>query len=135
MASIVNRKHFLPLESNPEVFNDLIARLGALPNLAFEDVFSLDDPDLLPSDPALALVLVFPTTAGYEALKAEEERGRDEYSGRGDAEPVVWFKQTINNACGLYAVLHALCNGEARGLIRNRAPQSSCFILRWGLAG
>lgn len=30
----------------------------------------------------------------------------------------MWFKQTINNACGLIALLHALCNGEvakARG--------------------
>lgn len=31
---------------------------------------------------------------------------------------VVWYKQTINNACGLYAILHAVCNGDARDSIR-----------------
>jgi len=30
---------------------------------------------------------------------------------------VVWFKQTIGNACGLIALLHAVCNGSAREFI------------------
>ncbi|KAK5018710.1 ubiquitinyl hydrolase 1 [Cryomyces antarcticus] len=29
----------------------------------------------------------------------------------------MWFKQTINNACGLYSILHAICNGDARNFI------------------
>ena len=29
------------------------------------------------------------------------------------SEDVVWFKQTINNACGLYGLLHAVRNGGA----------------------
>lgn len=107
------RKAFFPLESNPDVFNELIRLLGVSPRLAFEDVFSLDDPDLLPH-PALALVLVFPAD---EVLKADAASDRAEYAGRGEDEPVVWFKQTIQNACGLYAVLHALCNGRARGYL------------------
>ena len=30
----------------------------------------------------------------------------------------MWFRQSINNACGLYAILHAISNGEARNHIR-----------------
>lgn len=103
------RKAYYPLESNPDVFNELIGLLGVSPQLAFEDVFSLEDPEFLPH-PALALVLVFPADVlekEYAASTAVE------YTGSGDDEPTIWFKQTIHNACGLYAVLHALCNGEA----------------------
>lgn len=35
----------------------------------------------------------------------------------GEAEDVTWFKQTINNACGFYGILHAICNGEARKMM------------------
>ncbi|KAK3939318.1 ubiquitin carboxyl-terminal hydrolase [Diplogelasinospora grovesii] len=78
--------------------------------------FALDEPELLPR-PVLALVLVFPATPGYEERKAKFEVAHTNNASRGDDEPVVWFKQTINNACGLYAILHALCNGPARRFI------------------
>ncbi|KAI5861922.1 ubiquitin carboxyl-terminal hydrolase, family 1 [Durotheca rogersii] len=110
------RKHFIPLESNPDVFNNLISLLGASQSLVFEDVLSLDEPDLLPH-PAVALILVFPTTSNYEARKVAEDAARGEYNSSEDHEDVLWFKQTINNACGLYGILHALANGEARGVI------------------
>ncbi|KAG9228476.1 hypothetical protein BJ875DRAFT_477378 [Amylocarpus encephaloides] len=61
--------------------------------------------------PALALVLVFPTTDGYETQKIAEEATCEEYGGSGEDEDVVWFKPTINNACGLYSILHAVSNG------------------------
>lgn len=105
------RKHFIPLESNPDVFNTLIAHLGASKRLAFQDVVSLDDPDLRP----LALILVFPTAEDYEARRAAEYEELGEW-GRDD-EDVLWYKQTIHNACGLYAILHALTNGETRDMI------------------
>ncbi|KAL2130113.1 hypothetical protein VTI74DRAFT_6892 [Chaetomium olivicolor] len=106
------RKHFLPLESNPEVFTELIHHLGVSDEIFFEDVFVLDEPEL--PRPTLALVLLLPTTPTYEQKKTTVESSRSEHSGSGAGEPVVWFKQTINNACGLYAILHALSNGEAR---------------------
>lgn len=108
------RKSFYPLESNPEVFNELIQLLGVSSDLAFEDIYSLDDPELLPH-PALALVLVLPEGPLIKAYAADaaDPSYSNEYSGCGADEPVVWFKQTIYNACGLYALLHALSNGEA----------------------
>lgn len=109
------RKHFIPLESNPEVFNNLINLLGIPLSLTFEDVLSLDEPLLLPR-PALALILVLPTTESYERRKSEEDALHKDFS-YGVDDDIVWFKQTINNACGLYAILHALCNGVARDIL------------------
>lgn len=113
------RKHFIPLESNPIVFTDLIHKLGVSQSLAFSDVLSLDDQELLAfvPRPVYALVLVLPDSAAYAKHKAEEESGLVEYAGSGAGEDAVWFKQTINNACGLYAILHAVANGEAREYI------------------
>ena len=111
------RKHFIPLESNPDVFTQLIHELGVSANLSFQDVLTLDEPALFPR-PALALILIFPTSETYETQKSKEEAMYAEYTGRTDEENVVWFKQTINNACGLYAILHAVCNGDAKSFIR-----------------
>ncbi|KAM7193078.1 putative ubiquitin carboxyl-terminal hydrolase 1 [Naviculisporaceae sp. PSN 640] len=113
MSSTHYSKHFLPLESNADVFNQLLRALGISPDIVFEDIFTLDEPDFLPR-PALAVVLIFPTTERYEAHKSQAEATRTAYSGSGPDEPVVWFKQTINNACGMYAILHAVCNSRAR---------------------
>lgn len=126
---MAHRKHYIPLESNPELFTQLIHQLGVSPSLAFQDVLSINDPDLLAfiPRPALALILVFPTSDAYEVAKAKEEELRDEYDGVGgriggeaevEEEPVMWFRQSINNACGLYAILHAISNGESRDFIR-----------------
>ncbi|OCL13170.1 ubiquitin carboxyl-terminal hydrolase [Glonium stellatum] len=119
----VYRKHFIPLESNPELFTELIHELGVLPSLSFQDVLSLDDPELLGfvARPAFALILVFPTTNVYERQKTTEEAMQDEYQGSGNGEDVVWFKQTINNACGLYGILHAVCNGASRDHIASNS--------------
>lgn len=105
------KKHFLPLESDPDVFNEMINLLGVSPSLRFEDVLSLDGPYLFPR-PVLALILVMPTTDGYERRKAIEDATYDERDSRQE-EDFVFYKQTINNACGLYAILHALSNGVA----------------------
>jgi ubiquitin carboxyl-terminal hydrolase L3 len=119
MAPLSNyRKHYIPLESEPAVFTQLIRSIG-VSDLEFLDVCSIDDPDVpvpIPR-PVLALILVFPTTEVYEEQVAAEEAVRQKYADSGDDEDVVWFRQTINNACGLYGILHATCNGNARNFI------------------
>lgn len=114
-------KHFIPLESNPEVFTELIQKLGApntsgTPALQFEDIYTLEDREALRLQcrPAHALILVLPTTEGYDKRVEEEDAKLSEYDDAGEREDVVFFSQTINNACGLYAILHALFNGDAR---------------------
>lgn len=110
------KKHFIPLESNPDVFNDLMYGLGVPQTFSFQDVFTLDEPELLPH-PTLALILIFPTSDSYESQKAKQEASDNEYDGSIDGK-ITWFKQTINNACGLYAILHAVCNTAAKDSIR-----------------
>ncbi|KAK0674667.1 putative ubiquitin carboxyl-terminal hydrolase [Cercophora samala] len=113
------RKHFTPLESNPSLLTELAHNLGLPPALEFHDVLSLNDTDLLAlvPRPAQALILVFPTTPDYEAEVAAKDKSALLYTGSGEDEDIVWYKQTINNACGLYAILHAVSNGNARDFI------------------
>ncbi|KAH9891447.1 ubiquitin carboxyl-terminal hydrolase, family 1 [Xylariomycetidae sp. FL2044] len=117
------QKHFIPLESDPALFTELIHKLGLSDALAFHDVFSLEDPDMLAlvPRPALALILLFPTTDAYEKSKADDRRPIPNYDKKDDPEAVMWYMQTIHNACGLYGILHAISNGEAR---RFAAPGS-----------
>ncbi len=110
------RKAFVPLENNPEVMTNLSHKLGLSQSLQFHEVYSLTDPDLLSflPRPAHALLLVFPVTATYEKFRRDEDSSKEEYEGSGEAEEVLWFKQTIRNACGLIGLLHSVTNGEAR---------------------
>jgi ubiquitin carboxyl-terminal hydrolase L3 len=110
---------FIPLEANPQLLTALIHKLGVSPALQFHDVYSLTEPELLAfiPRPALALLLVFPVSAVYESQRMAEDSLADEYGGTGEGEPVLWWKQTIRNACGLMGLLHAVSNGPAREFI------------------
>ncbi|KAK3691809.1 ubiquitinyl hydrolase 1 [Vermiconidia calcicola] len=110
------RKHFIPLENNPEVMTSLVHKLGLSPSLQFHDVWSIDDPDLLAfvPRPAHALLLIFPVSQTYEKFRHEEDKEKQDYEGSGEGEQVIWYKQTIGNACGLIGLLHGVSNGQAR---------------------
>jgi ubiquitin carboxyl-terminal hydrolase L3 len=94
----------------------LVHKLGLSPKLAFHDVFSIDDPDLLAfvPRPAYALLLIFPVSDTYENFRVQEDKEKAVYDGSGPEEEVIWYKQTIGNACGLIGLLHGVSNGEAR---------------------
>ena len=121
-------KHYIPIEANPVLFTQLIHQLGVSPSLEFQDVLSIDDSDLLGfvPRPVLALILIFPTSDVYEEQKAVQDAKEEDYKGSGEEEVVVWYKQTINNACGLYGILHAISNGEARNWIRTSTYAMTC---------
>lgn len=97
----------------------LVRKLGLSPSLAFHDVYSLEDPSLLAfvPRPVYALLLVFPVSTTYEASREAEDSEVSNYSGSGPKEEVIWFRQTIRNACGMIGLLHSACNGGARELI------------------
>ena len=97
----------------------LVHTLGLSPTLSFQDVYSLTDPSLLSflPRPAATLLLVFPVTRTYETFRQTEDSSLPEYTGSGPSEPVIWFKQTIRNACGLIGLLHAVSNGPARDMV------------------
>lgn len=94
----------------------LVHQLGLPPTLGFSDVYSLDEPDLLAivPRPSHALLLVFPVSKTYVSSREAEDAPLPEYTGFGPNEPVMWFKQTIRNACGLIGLLHSVSNGEPR---------------------
>jgi len=99
--------------------NSLVYKLGLSKKLAFTDVYSIDDPDLLAfvPRPTHALLLIFPVSDTYEKFRREEDSDKGDYEGAGPGEPVIWYKQTIGNACGLIGLLHGVSNGAAKSFI------------------
>ncbi|KAI6001923.1 hypothetical protein EDD15DRAFT_2158060 [Pisolithus albus] len=105
---------WIPLESNPEVFNDWAYAAGLNKSQAhFEDVFGLDDALLAMVTPGVkAVCLCFPCTETIET-KAREEDAKIREAGQQPVDPTVfWMKQTISNACGTMALIHALSNSD-----------------------
>ncbi|KAJ9290627.1 hypothetical protein DTO021C3_1892 [Paecilomyces variotii] len=111
-------KTFIPLENNPEVMSHLASLLGVSPSLTFHDIYSLDDNDLLAQipRPVNALLFVCPGTV-YTRSREAENSSMPAYTGCGEEEAVIWFRQTIGHACGLIALLHSICNGPNRKYI------------------
>lgn len=106
--------------------SSLVHKLGLSDKLAFHDVFSIDEPELLAfvPRPAHALLLVFPVSGTYEKFRRQEDGDMPEYEGHGADEEVIWYKQTIGNACGLIGLLHGVSNGTARANIRQSIQSS-----------
>lgn len=92
--------------------NQLATDLGLSPGLAFHDVYSLTEPDLLAlvPRPALALLVTIPLTPAWARERETEDAPLPTYAGSGPEEPVLWFKQTIGHACGSIGLLHCLLN-------------------------
>lgn len=111
----MGEKLFHILENNPTVMNHLARTLGLSPSLSFYDVYSLTDPDLLAfiPRPVHALLVIIPWTEGWDEERKAEDDGKGEYQGKGQDEPVIWFKQTIGNACGSIGLVHCLLNSKA----------------------
>jgi ubiquitin carboxyl-terminal hydrolase L3 len=114
------QKMFTVLENNPEVMNHLARALGLDGSLSFYDIYSLTDPDLLAfiPRPVYALLVIIPLTPTWHETRQAEDKGKSEYEGKGEDEPVIWFKQTIGNACGSIGLVHSLLNTEASKHIR-----------------
>jgi ubiquitin carboxyl-terminal hydrolase L3 len=117
------KKLFTILENNPEVMNHLARSLGLDDSLSFYDIYSLTDPDLLAfiPRPVYALLVIIPLTPTWHAERETEDKDKGEYEGQGADEPVIWFKQTIGNACGSIGLVHCLLNSEASENIQSNS--------------
>ena len=99
--------------------NEYSRNLG-LQGLEFYDVYSIDEPSLLEfiPRPVYALLLVFPSNEAHHAHTKLEDSDQTLY---GSFNPdnltpgsVVWYKQTIPNACGTMGLLHAFSNIDSQ---------------------
>ncbi|KAB8298234.1 hypothetical protein EYC80_001969 [Monilinia laxa] len=117
--NIDGKKTLTVLENNPEVMNALAANLGLSPALKFYDVYSLTDMELLKDipRPVYALLVILPLTSTWEESRRARDLARKPYKRYGPGEPVIWFKQTIDNACGSIGLLHCILNSPAREYI------------------
>lgn len=120
-----NKSKWIPLESNPNVFNDWAYAAGLVRSQAhFEDIYGLDDALLDMVTPgAQAVCLCFPYK---EAIKDEyrEEDAKFKEVGQESVDPTIfWMKQTIPNACGTMALIHALANSAV-----TLAPESPLAV-------
>jgi len=117
------------IENNPTVMTKLAHRLGLSSSFSFQDVFSLTEPELLAlvPRPCLAILFLFPITVESERVFQSEKSKQPEYEGSGPDEPVMWFKQTIGNACGLIGLLHCITNGETASHIRPGSDLDNLF--------
>ncbi|KAK3738213.1 hypothetical protein RRG08_039624 [Elysia crispata] len=94
-------QRWIPLESNPTYVHNL----GMDKEWNFVDVYGLD-PELLAMvpKPVAAVVLLFPDT-----VKGEEPIGEVQTDYPKD---LFYTKQSIGNACGTVAIVHALANNQ-----------------------
>ena len=107
---------WLPLESNPEVFEAFAHRAGA-PHLRCCDVLGFD-PELLGMIPGIpvALILLFPCSNEIYAFRRREEKAllqRQETGPRIAEDRGIFFVRQVaafGNACGSMACVHALAN-------------------------
>ncbi|EGV66874.1 ubiquitinyl hydrolase 1 [Yamadazyma tenuis] len=113
-------KRVIPLESNPDIFTAMAHKLGLSPVLEFHDVLSLTEPDLVAflPQPVFGVTLLFPITKEYEDYRTRFDSTRAPYSSE-SIDTVRWFKQTIGNGCGLYALLHLITNLQSDLIIDN----------------
>ena len=99
--------------------NDLARRLGVSDALAFYDVYSLYDADMMAMvpRPVFALLTTIPMTEAWKTTRDEEDVDLQWYKGSGKEEPVTWFRQTITHGCGLIGLLHSVSNGVPGDLV------------------
>ncbi|XP_047506747.1 ubiquitin carboxyl-terminal hydrolase-like [Pieris napi] len=100
----------LPMESNPEVMNKYLYKLGVSDKWKMVDVLGLENDALqwVPR-PVLAVLLLFPLSENYEEHRSRQET---EMLSKGHEAPkdVFHLKQVLSNVCGTIALVHSIAN-------------------------
>jgi ubiquitin carboxyl-terminal hydrolase L3 len=130
MSANNGKQKWFPLESNPQLINDYIRKLGFDTSLyEFCDVFSTEDwaLDMIPQ-PVAAVLLLYPLTEKITKADNEESSSTTTLALDAMQENQVWFiKQRIGNACGTIGLLHATMNAPEAIRIFDRDSWFSKF--------
>ena len=110
---------WVPLESNPDVMNNFLKKVGVSSEWTIVDVLSLDD-DLLEfvPRPVAALILLSPES-DHNATDGKQNKGDEKFEG------VFFMRQTIRNACGTIALIHAVGNNTDKINFEPNSPLKS----------
>lgn len=100
-----------PLESNPEVITEYAASLGLEKEaIQFCDILSTEEWALaMIPKPVHAVIMVFPIKTSSENRSAEQKE-RILKDGQHVSKGIYYMQQTVANACGTIALLHAIGN-------------------------
>ncbi|CAM9127572.1 unnamed protein product [Ectocarpus sp. 8 AP-2014] len=123
------RKRWFPLESNPDVMNKYIAKMGwPAGAYSFTDVYSTEDWALaMVPQPVLGVVMLFPIKESTEKHR-EEEAARVRESTESLNPKLYFMKQTVGNACGTVGLLHCALNASiSKGITLDK----ECFLHRF----
>ncbi|KAL4431878.1 hypothetical protein ABPG74_012690 [Tetrahymena malaccensis] len=103
--------NWMPLESNPDVINDYIQKIGVnTEKFSFQDLYDSDEQYLKEmSKNTLAALLIFPLD---ENASQEQKKEIQQIKEKGQIinEKVYYMKQYAENACGTIAIMHAAMN-------------------------
>ncbi|XP_063704725.1 ubiquitin carboxyl-terminal hydrolase [Culicoides brevitarsis] len=101
---------WLPLESNSEVLTKYIQKLGVSDKFMIADVLGLDKEllEFLPQ-PVSALIFLFPCNEKFEKYREDEDKALKANPPECPKD-LFFMKQTIHNACGTIALVHAILN-------------------------
>ena len=101
---------WLPLESNPDLLNEVGAKWGMPANFSFHEILSTS-PDLLAlvPQPVEACILLFPCTDNIYAARRKQQPS---LTAPSTASPLLFLQQhsEFGNACGTIAAIHAIAN-------------------------
>ncbi|KAK4471309.1 hypothetical protein MN116_004748 [Schistosoma mekongi] len=109
---------WIPLEANPQVLNEYMNNLGVVEGpWKFIDIFSLDDAMLafIP-EPVISLLFLYPLETSVENASLGVED---------NSSNIILIKQTVSNACGTIAILHAIANNRQHLSIKDGSFLSS----------
>ncbi|CAM9421544.1 unnamed protein product [Pylaiella littoralis] len=123
------RKRWFPLESNPDVMNKYIAKMGwPAQAYRFTDVYSTEDWALaMVPQPVLGVVMLFPIKESTEKYR-EEEAARIKESAEAPNPNLYYMKQTVGNACGTVGLLHCALNAS---ISKGISLDKDCFLHRF----
>lgn len=105
--------NWMPLESNPEVINTFISKMGLnSEQFCFQELLGLEDwaIEMIPQ-PALGLVFLYECTPAQTAFKNTEA---DQLDPATVPIEMFYMKQYAQNACGTIALFHIIANSMSK---------------------